>query len=195
MAGAFGGGAAPGQVGGAVGFGRRMDMRVTAKTAASASATSPTTCAPTVEAPEVLATCSACPDTEGWGEGSADCGLDGCGLDDCGLTVGNSPAALPPGLRLDVDVGNTVGVGITGSAATGVVDIPAGVVAAAAGVVAAAAGVVAARAGVVAARAGVGGARMVMTPDAAGSAITLAAKPVAFRLTEVTVVAVAGIVS
>lgn len=156
-------------------------MRVTARTAASASATSPTTCAPTVEAPEgaaeVLATGSVRPVAEV-------CGA----ADDCGLTVGNSPAALPPGLRVDDDVDGTVGSAPTGSVATGVVDIPAGVVDAEAGVEGA-------RTGVVDAAARVGGARMVTAPDAAGSAIRLAALPVAVRLTEVTVVAVAGTVS
>lgn len=52
LAGASGGGAALGQVGGAAGAARRIDMRVMAKTAASASATSPTTCAANVEVPD-----------------------------------------------------------------------------------------------------------------------------------------------
>ena len=164
---------------GAPGVGRRIDTRVTARITASASATSPTTCAPAVEAPagaaKVLATCSVCPVGEGRGE-AGDCGLD-CELLDCGLTVGNSPEALPA--ELGTDDGDSGRVGKASAV------VPAGVGDTAAGVGDTSAGVGDTSAGV-------GGARMVMASDTSGSVPRLAALPVAVRLTDVTVDAVAG---
>ena len=192
-AGALGGGAALFRVGGAAEVGRRIDIRVTARITASASATSPTTCAPTVEAPagaaevKLLATCSAGPVWEGCGE-PADCGLDRR------LTVGNSPEALPPGLGNED--GDTGRVGRASAVAPGGVgDTAAGVGDTAAGVGDTAAGVGDTAAGVGGTAAGAGGARMVMASDTAGSVRRLAALPVAVRLTDVTVDAVAGTVS
>ena len=186
LADALGGGAALFLLAAAPGVGRRIDTRVTARITASASATSPTTCAPAVEPPagaaKVLATCSVCPVREGRGE-TGDCRLD-CELLDCGLTVGNSPEALPAALGTDDDGDGDDGddSGRVGRASA---VVPAGVGATAAGVGDTAAGVGATAAGA-------GGARMVMASDTSGCVPRLAALPVAVRLADVTVDAVAG---
>ena len=86
----------------------------------------------------------------------------------CGATVGNRPEALPPGLSVEFEVEFTAGNDTPGTLPTGTV---------------------------IDAATGLGGARMVIAPVAAGSVCRLAALPVAFRLTEVTVAAVRGTVT
>ena len=144
-----------------------MDRRVTAKATARARAARPAIWASAMGAPSGSAVVSAT------GRPSAFCTEIGVGVG-FGSSVGNKPAALPPGLRVGLAAGMfgrlpTGSGAVTVSGVCGLAEV---------GFAAAAVGVVTA-----------------MAADALGSVARVAALPIAVRLTDLTVAAVTGTVS